>query len=132
MDSDDGQKPIKRKSQRMTPKTMIIKNRSKGIKLLFRYNKDDIFIEDTSVHLISYLGVLARTMVHVRYRNWQDVPIQLKDKSWDSIEVTNLYSKRLLIKYYCLLKDEDTNNIVIICRVLLHWIKDANEIACEQ
>ena len=111
---------------------MIIKNRSKGIKLLIKYNQDDIFIGDTFVHLKSYLGILARTMVHVRYRDSRDIPIQLTEKLWDSIEVTYLYSKRLLIKYYCLLKDEDTNNIVIICRVLLHWIKEANKIAYEQ
>ena len=63
-------------------------------------------------------------MVPIRYRDWRDVPIQLKDKLWDAIEVTYLYFKRLLIKYYYLLQDEDTNNIVIICRLLLRWIKE--------
>ena len=88
MDPDDVQKPIKRNYRGMTRKCMIIKNRSKGIKLLIKYNKDDIFVGDASVHLTSYLGVLARTMVPIRYRDWRDVPIQLKDKLWDAIEVT--------------------------------------------
>ena len=123
MDADDGQKPIKRKSQGKTRKAMVIKNRSKGIKLLIKYNQDGIFVGDTSMHLISYLGVLARTMVPIRYKDWRDVPIQLKEKLWDSIEVTYLYSKRLLVTYYYYsLKDKDTNNFVIICRLLLHWI----------
>ena len=41
----------------MTRKVMVIKNRSKGIKLLIKYNQDGIFIGDTSVHLTSYLGI---------------------------------------------------------------------------
>ena len=68
MDADDGKNPIKRKSRGMTQKSMVIKNRSKGIKLLIKYNQDEIFVGDISVHLISYLGVLARTMVPSRYK----------------------------------------------------------------
>ena len=132
MDPNDVQKPIKRNYRGMTQKCTIIKNRSRGIKLLIKYNKDGIFVGDASVHLTSYLGVLARTMVPIRYRDWRDVPIQLKDKLWDAIKVTYLYFKRLLITYYYLLQDEDTNNIVIICRLLLRWIKEVGEIACEQ
>ena len=94
--------------------------------------KDGIFVGDTSVHLTSYLGVLARTMMPIRYKDWRDVPIQLKEKLWDSIEVTYLYSKRLLLTYYYSLKDKDTNNFLIICRLLLHWIKEVGEIVCEQ
>ena len=69
MDADNGQKPIKRKSQGMTRKAMVIKNRSKGIKLLIKYNQDGIFFGNTSVHLISYLGVLARTIMLIRYKD---------------------------------------------------------------
>ena len=127
-----GKKPIKRKSRGMTRKVMVIKNRSKGIKLLIKYNQDGIFVGDTYVHLTSYLGVLARTMVPIRYKDRRDVTIQLKEKLWDSIEVTYLYSKRLLLTYYYSLKDKDTNIFVIICRLLLQWIKEAREIACEQ
>ena len=114
MDVDNRKKPIKRKSRGMTRKAMVIKNRSKGIKLLIKYNQDGIFVGDTSVHLISYLGVFARTMVPIKYKEWRDVPIQLKKKLWDSIEVTYLYSKRLSLTYYYSLKDEDTNNFIII------------------
>ena len=96
MDVDDGQKPIKKKSRGMTRKVMVIKNRSKGIKLLIKYNQDGIFVGDTSVHLTSYWGVLARTMVPIRYKDWRDFPIQLKEKLWDSIKVTYLY-----LKDYC-------------------------------
>ena len=70
---------------------MIIKNRSKGVKLPVKYNLDGIFIRESAVHLTSYLGVLARTMVPIRYKTWHVVPKQLKDKLWDSIEVTISY-----------------------------------------
>ena len=75
----------------MTRKSMITKNRNKGIKLQVKYNLNDIFIGESTVHLTSYLGVLAHTMVPIRYQTWHVVPKQLKDKLWDSIEVTISY-----------------------------------------
>ncbi|KAL6334208.1 hypothetical protein AAG906_006801 [Vitis piasezkii] len=33
-----------------------------------------------------FLGVLARTMVPIRYNSWRDVPIQVKNNLWDTIE----------------------------------------------
>ncbi|RVX18748.1 hypothetical protein CK203_006965 [Vitis vinifera] len=86
METKEGEKPIKRKYRGMTRKHMIIKNRSKGVKLPVKYNLDGIFIGESAVHLTSYLGVLARTMVPIRYKTWHVVPKQLKDKLWDSIE----------------------------------------------
>ena len=65
------------------------------------------------------------------HKDWRDVHIHLKEKLWDSIEVTYLYSKRLLLTYYYSLKYKITNNFVIICRLLLHWIKEAEENVCE-
>ncbi|KAL6315985.1 hypothetical protein AAG906_014910 [Vitis piasezkii] len=35
-----------------------------------------------------FLGVLARTMVPIRYNNWRDVPIQAKNNLWDTIEAS--------------------------------------------
>ncbi|XP_059596352.1 uncharacterized protein LOC100854224 [Vitis vinifera] len=86
MDPEKGKKTIKRKYRGMTRKSMITKNRSKGIKLQVKYNLDGIFIGESTVHLTSYLGVLARTMVPIRYQTWHVVPKQLKHKLWDSIE----------------------------------------------
>ncbi|RVW12492.1 hypothetical protein CK203_093479 [Vitis vinifera] len=65
---------------------MIIRNRNRGIKLVIKYNADGIYVRESFVHLTSYLGVLARTMVPIRYNTWRDVLEQLKDKLWDSIE----------------------------------------------
>ena len=80
--------PFTKKYRGTTRKSMIIRNRNRGIKLVIKYNADGIYVGESSVHLTSYLGVLARTMVPIRYNTWRDVPEQLKDKLWDSIEVT--------------------------------------------
>ena len=66
---------------------MIIKNRSKGVKLVIKYNLDGLYVGQASVHLTSFLSVLARTMVQIRYNSWRDVPIQVKNNLWDTIEV---------------------------------------------
>ena len=78
----------KRKYKGTARKSMIIRNRNRGIKLVIKYNANGIYVGESFVHLTSYLGVLARTMVPIRYNTWRDVLEQLKDKLWDSIEVT--------------------------------------------
>ena len=76
--------PKKRKKEKKnrgkTMKYTIIRNWSRGIKLLIDYNADGIYVGESYVHITSYLGVLARTQVPIRYNTWQDVPVQLKDK----------------------------------------------------
>ena len=37
------------------------------IKLLIKYNTDDVFVGESSIPLTSYLGVLACTQVLIRY-----------------------------------------------------------------
>ena len=88
MDTEQEDKATTRKRCRgITRKTMIIKNRSKGIKLAVKYNVDGVYIGQATMHLISYLGVLACTMLLIRYNTWHHVPKQLKNKLWDSIKV---------------------------------------------
>ena len=59
MGSKEEKTPIKRKYKGETRKPMIIRNRSRGIKLLIKYNVDGIFIGESFVHLTSYLGVVV-------------------------------------------------------------------------
>ncbi|RVW70445.1 hypothetical protein CK203_058330 [Vitis vinifera] len=89
MDLEQEEKPpTKRRCRGITRKFMIIKNRSKGVKLVIKYNPDGIYVGQASVHLTSFLGVLARTMVPIRYNSWRDVPIQVKNNLWDTIEAS--------------------------------------------
>ena len=92
MDSKEEKTPSQKKYRGTTRKSMIIRNRNRGIKLVIKYNADGIYVGESSVHLTSYLGVLARTMVPIRYNTWRDVLEQLKDKLWDSIEVTFFFN----------------------------------------
>ena len=73
-------------------KSMIIRNRNRGVKLVIKYNDDGIYVGESSVHLTNYLGVLTCTIVPIRYNTWRDVLEQLKDKLWDSIEVTFFFN----------------------------------------
>ncbi|RVW34736.1 hypothetical protein CK203_110700 [Vitis vinifera] len=54
-------------------------------------------IGESAVHLTNYLGVLACTMVPIRYKTWHVVPKQLKDKLWDSIE--NLLTVKYILPF---------------------------------
>ncbi|RVW24082.1 hypothetical protein CK203_091324 [Vitis vinifera] len=94
MDSKEEKTPSQKKYRGTTRKSMIIRNRNRGIKLVIKYNVDGIYVRESSVHLTSYLGVLARTMVPIRYNTWRDVPEQLKDKLWDSIEIAFTLDKK--------------------------------------
>ena len=88
MDLEQGEKPpTKRKCKGITRKSMIIKNQSRGVKPVIKHNLDGIYVGQASLHLTSFLGVLARTMVPIRYNNWRNVPIQVKNNLWDTIEV---------------------------------------------
>ena len=37
------------------------------IKILIKYNIDGVFVGESSIHLTSYLGVLACTQLPIRY-----------------------------------------------------------------
>ena len=76
MDLEQGEKPpTKRRCRGITRKSMIIKNRNRGVKLLIKYNPDGIYVGQAFVHLTSFLGVLAHTMVPIRYNSWRDILI---------------------------------------------------------
>ena len=93
-------KTHKKEVQRDDTEAYDYKKQKQGVKLPVKYNLDGIFIRESAVHLTSYLGVLARTIVPIRYKTWHVVPKQLKDKLWDSIEVTISYLNTLMQNVY--------------------------------
>ena len=58
----------------MTQKSMLIKNKSKGIKLLVKYNLDDNFVRKSTIHLTSCLGILECSMVPITCKTCHVVP----------------------------------------------------------
>ena len=81
MDSKEEKTPTQKKIyiyiyRGTTRKSMIIRNRNRGIKLVIKYNVDGIYVRESFVHLTSYLGALAHRMVPIRYNTWRDVPKQ--------------------------------------------------------
>ena len=88
MDLEQEEKPPTKRRCRGIPRNyMIIKNQSRGVKLVIKYNPDDSYVGQASVHLTSFLCILARTMLPIRYYSWRDVLIQVKNNLWDTIEV---------------------------------------------
>ncbi|KAL6340633.1 hypothetical protein AAG906_010541 [Vitis piasezkii] len=89
MDLEQGEKPPTKMRCRGIPRNyMIIKNRSRGVKLVIKYNPDGSYVGQAYVHLTSFLCILARTMVPIRYYSWRDVLIQVKNNLWDTIEAS--------------------------------------------
>ena len=72
-----------------TLKLEIAKKRSEGAKIHIEYNNDGDGVGEGYIQLVSYLDVLARTMVPVYHTDWRVVPIQLKEKLWDCVKVYN-------------------------------------------
>ena len=72
-----------------TLKLEIAKKRTERAKIQIEYNNDGDGVGEGYVQLVSYLGVLARTMVPVYHTDWRVVPIQLKEKLWDCVKVYN-------------------------------------------
>ena len=64
-----------------------IAKKSSGVKIDIQYNDDGEGVDEGYVQLVSYLGVLARTMVPVYHIDWRVVLVELKEKLWDCIKV---------------------------------------------
>ena len=55
MDLEQGEKsPTKRRCRGISRKSMIIKNRSRGVNLVIKYNPDGIYVGQAFVHLTSF------------------------------------------------------------------------------
>ena len=80
-------------------KPEIAKKRSEGVKIDIQYNDDGGGVGEGYVQLISYLGVLARTMVPIYHIDWRVVPAELKEKLWDCVKV---YSNLVKLFFYIL------------------------------
>ena len=77
----------------------IAKKRSEGVKIDIQYNDDGEGVGEGYVQLISYLGVLAQTMVPVDHTDWRVVSTELKENLWDCVKV---YSNLVKLFFYIL------------------------------
>ncbi|XP_028096032.1 uncharacterized protein LOC114295933 [Camellia sinensis] len=77
-------KSKKRKGRGSTTLPGIIKAESSGVQKIIHYNEFGQPIGE--VQYPSYLGVLARTMVPIVYKDWHKVPKELKEKLWSCVE----------------------------------------------
>lgn len=76
----------KRKGRGSTTLPEITKNKSVGIRIVVQYDEQGRPVGKDQPKFVSYLGVLARTMVPVIHKDWHHVPDDLKDKLWESVQ----------------------------------------------
>ena len=69
------------------------------------------------VQLISYLVVLARTMVPIYHIDWRVVPAELKEKLWDCVKV---YSNLVKLFFY----------ILCIAYMLIEYLRYSYIVGC--
>ncbi|RVW58614.1 hypothetical protein CK203_116016 [Vitis vinifera] len=88
MDEKEGKQKITSPKRLRGPtlKPEIAKKRSEGLKIDIQYNDDGEGVGEGYVQLVSYMGVLARTMVPVYHTDWRVVPVELKEKLWDCVK----------------------------------------------
>ena len=76
----------KKRVRGLTTLPHLTKN-SNPIRRVVRYNEKGQPVGPMSTQLFSYMGVLARTMVPLRYEHWRKVPNAFKEKLWSCLEV---------------------------------------------
>ncbi|CBI15228.3 unnamed protein product, partial [Vitis vinifera] len=101
MDEKEGKQKITSPKRLRGPtlKPEIAKKRSEGLKIDIQYNDDGEGVGEGYVQLVSYMGVLARTMVPVYHTEWRVVPVELKEKLWDCVKA---YRNLLKLFFYIL------------------------------
>ena len=86
--SSENQAPLKPKRDR-GPSTLdrIAKMRALGKKIEVELNPDGVPLGENGKDLKSYLGIVARDVVPITYKHWNEVPTSLKDRIWETIQV---------------------------------------------
>ena len=81
MDGKEGKQKITSPKRFRGPTIKFeIAKKSSGVKIDIQYNDDGEEVGEGYVQLVSYLGVLARTMVPTYHTNWRVVFVELKEK----------------------------------------------------
>ena len=81
MDGKEGKQKITSPKRFKGPTIKFeIAKKSSGVKIDIQYNDDGEGVGEGYVQLVSYLGVLARTMVPTYHTNWRVVLVELKEK----------------------------------------------------
>ncbi|CAL5326358.1 unnamed protein product [Camellia sinensis] len=98
---------IKKKGKGSTTLPDIIKDRSFAVRKAIEYNEKSQPIGNNSIKCSSYHRVLARTMIPICYKDWFEVPAELKEKLWSCVELTYKVDERSKKKVLYLFKMED-------------------------
>ena len=82
----DRRKPGKRGRTQMK---RVVKNKIKGVKETIEYNKRIQGIGEESARFQNYLGVLARALIPIKYKDWFEVPDHILENILVEATVSN-------------------------------------------
>ncbi|KAL5547332.1 hypothetical protein UlMin_007019, partial [Ulmus minor] len=78
----------------------VLKKRLLGERVKVVFNSRGQPVGENGVELQSYIGVLARQTIPLTFREWREVPKELKEKIWEEIQVSydvDLRDRKLII-----------------------------------
>lgn len=79
-----------RTSRGRTHLDKLARLRVQGIRKVVAFNRLGQPIGEAAVEMQSYIGVLAREKVKISYKTWKQVPMDVKELIWESVNVSNL------------------------------------------
>ena len=79
-----------RTSRGRTHLDKLTKQRVQGIRKEVRFNKLGQPVGGAAIAMQSYIGLLAREKVKISYKTWKQVPNEVKELIWESVNVSKL------------------------------------------
>ncbi|XP_075505419.1 uncharacterized protein LOC142542585 [Primulina tabacum] len=77
-----------RTSRRRTHLDKLSRRRVQGIRKEVRFNLLGQPVGEVAAKMQSYIGVLAREKVKITYKTWKQVPSEVKELIWESVNLT--------------------------------------------
>ena len=68
----------------------LVVQRVQGVKQSVKFNEYGQPVGQKASELQSFIGVLAREKVNINYHSWKQVPNEVKNMIWESVNVSNM------------------------------------------
>ncbi|KAI5338454.1 hypothetical protein L3X38_017725 [Prunus dulcis] len=69
----------------------VVNRKIQKIKPVVEYNKSGRPHGKSTIKMQSYIGILARTRVPLVDKKWTQLPKDLKEQSWEALQMTQVY-----------------------------------------
>ena len=86
----DGTAQTTRSKRGRTQMNKLVVQRIHGVKQSVKFNEYGQPVGEKASELQSFIGVLAREKVNINYNSWKQVPNEVKNMIWESVNVSNM------------------------------------------